>query len=67
MEACGLLRNSRQPQVLSLAGVASLGQVSSEPYEEEGTLMKYLQQAVEDTAQCKAGFFIPLTHETMWL
>lgn len=67
MEACGLLRNSRQPQVLSLVGVASLGQVPSEPYEEESTLMKYLQQPVEDTAQCKAGLFISLTHETMWL
>lgn len=53
VEACGLLghgsllRNSSQSQVLSLVDVASLV-----PYEDEGTLMKYLQQAVEGTAGC---------------
>lgn len=57
MEACGLLR---QTQVLPLVGVASLGQVSSEPYEDGGTLMKYLQQAVEDTAGCQDRSFLSL-------
>lgn len=57
MEAGGL---PRQTQVRSLVDVASLGQVPSEPNEDEGTLMKYLQQAVEDIAGCQGRSFLSL-------